>query len=146
MPGAGDHSWQGFVMRMPSTDNTSKNGWKFWQYAYTRNEFRKILQEAGFHVVLSKGFSIVWGLYEVALLRRLFTTAAQRLKSNGLSELNHSGSGNIPPGEVVWGVTRLLRLYLKKVFVAEADRFFPLLPILRLIGANMMVYVCYAKK
>lgn len=33
-----------------------------------------------------------------------------------------------------------------KVFVAEDARYFPLLPLLRLIGANMMVYVCFVKK
>ena len=41
------------------------NGRQFFQYAYTRGEFKSILGAAGFEVVATKGYSLLWGLSEL---------------------------------------------------------------------------------
>jgi ubiquinone/menaquinone biosynthesis C-methylase UbiE len=43
----------------------------FFQYAYRPAEFKKILSEAVFEVIETKGYSILWGLYDIPFLKNI---------------------------------------------------------------------------
>ena len=114
----------------------------FFQYAYKVDEFTSQLANAGFRVVSSRGFSILWGLYELPLLRRLVdvwrrrrehTPEASPGRVTAVSDDSHDVSGQ--------GRQSLL----KRLVVSEDTSIRFLGWLVRALGwgcANMMLYVC----
>ncbi|MCC7418322.1 MAG: class I SAM-dependent methyltransferase [Acidobacteria bacterium] len=127
----------------PQVDE-APGGRRFYQYAFSVPEFTRLLAGAGFRVLGTQGYALVWGLTEVGLLRRVL----ERLD-------RMRGAGERPPGGE--GGTRgrpasagrdsgapRIRL-LKKILVAE-DASVPgagwLIKWSRWAHANMMMFVC----
>jgi SAM-dependent methyltransferase len=124
-------------VRRPSAD-TPDGGHErnFYQYAFTKGEFQKLLERAGFEVVETRGYAVVWGLYDVPMAERLIA-GLQRRRVNGLSS-------NGQPPAVGSGKPSQPSL-LQRLVVSEDDTV-PLAGIavraMRWACANMMMYAC----
>src|SRR5439155_20073178 len=97
-----------------ATPDTALAGKKFFQYAYTTGEFKKMLAEAGLRTIKTKGYAILWGLRE-------------------LPGFNLGGSERISPGKPVSGngaeavdLSELIRdqhsSLIKRLAVSEDDK------------------------
>lgn len=108
----------------------------FFQYAYTRTEFTRMLDDAGLKVVETKGYSILWGIYDIPFFSK--------------EEFPVSSAPAAEPGPV--DVEPLLRSAPSSVFkrlVVSEDASVPVLGLgvrfLRWFASNMMMYVCIRK-
>lgn len=109
---------------------------KFFQYAYTRREFMKMLEAAGLRVIRTQGYAILWGLYEIPFL-------------NPIGK-NEFAAGSTPAKEIIEVETEPLvrdrHTSLIKRLVVSEDASVPMLGLgvrfLRWAAANMMMYVC----
>lgn len=121
-------------------------GLTFFQYAYKVSEFKSQLTDAGFRVILTRGFSILWGLYELPLLRSLIDLwrTRQRSRAPGSSARSIESAG--APGH---GSQNGARSVLRRLAVSE-DVNVPLLGwTVRALAwgcASMMLYVCVPAK
>ena len=123
----------------PAVDDHEEGGRRFYQYAYTVREFMGLLKDAGFTVLGSQGYALVWGLQDVSLVSRLV----------GSWERRHAGSNGArqePSSAGVGGNGRVANAsVLKRLAVAE-DVNVPVAGWLVRAGrwacANMMMYVC----
>jgi SAM-dependent methyltransferase len=124
----------------PGVDRNGSNGvGPFYQYAYTVREFERLLTAAGFRVIGSQGYAILWGLYDVGGLKRL----AERFSSRSTSHSPESTGSHATPVHNGNGHAFHVPL-LKRLLVAEDDTA-PggwLVKAGRWACANMMMYVC----
>lgn len=66
------------------TDAAPPQGTRFFQYAYRRGEFARLLGAHGFEVCETQPYSILWGLYELPVVgRRLERFAGARSVGDG---------------------------------------------------------------
>jgi SAM-dependent methyltransferase len=115
---------------------------QFWQYAYTKREFKSLLKAAGLTVVSTRGYAILFGLYELPLVAQTVGACSKRRPANGARENGASaieGAGTkVDGGEPGHSL-------LKRLIVSEDDTV-PVagafLHALRETCANMMMYVC----
>lgn len=74
---------------------------RFFQYAFTEDEFRGCLADAGFDVAETFGCGITWGLFEVPHVARLYGAllgAARRLRGqSGDAPANGANGAPTPP-------------------------------------------------
>ena len=119
-------------------------GRAFFQYAYTTREFKRILQRHGFEVIGARGYSIIWGLYELPVVGRLLERATKRRSvATGQPDDEHTELSQGIEGE-----ERRLSV-LKRIVVAEDDSIPALgwgVRFLRWLAANMMMYECKAPR
>ena len=133
-----------------------RKGRQFFQYVFTRSEFEQELAAAGFRVIGTQGYGILWGLYDVSLLQ----TLTEKLMHRGLDPSSQAKGGLVerkcvPPsvpeaeksGDKHASQTSSLssRSTLKRLLSDEDDQ----VPVLgfgvrfmRRVCANMMMYVC----
>jgi len=131
--------------------------WKdmsFFQYVYSRKEFEAILARAELQVIGTKGYGILWGLYDVARLQSFITklSGGQNSAVREPSRVNSKTSGTGTRCEDVSCASThsvpsesYVRAIIKRIVVSEDDRF-PVaglgVKLMRLVCANMMMYVC----
>jgi SAM-dependent methyltransferase len=112
----------------------------FFQYAYTRPEFRQMLTETGFEVLRTRGYSLLWGLSDVPLISGLLNRASQGTGSGRSVTISNDIAGEGPASR-----RESARALLKRLLIGEDDTV-PLLggmvAALRWSCANMMMYVC----
>jgi SAM-dependent methyltransferase len=142
-------SWQS--VERAATDS-HRNDQQFFQYVYTQNEFETILSKAGLRVLETRGYGILWGLYDVALVESLVIQVGGRHFSSEAS--NHRSAEVSPQFELTPELTgetansRHARGIMKRLIVSEDDTV-PLaglgVRLMRRVCANMMMYVCKRK-
>lgn len=122
-------------------DNGPLNGKKFFQYAYTRREFQKLLENAGLCVIKTQGYAVLWGLYEIPFLN-----------PQGKSEFNANSPETEKREVSAVDIKPLIsdrEVSLVKRLVVSEDASVPVLGLgvsfLRWAAANMMMYVCIRK-
>jgi SAM-dependent methyltransferase len=141
-----------FVRRASRTESEAANGdsdqgARFFQYVFQETEFRELLRTAGFEVVETFGESMVWGLFEVVPIRRLYDGArlawrALRGRRNGppgpAPAIGASETGARPP------MLSTLRALPRRILLNE-DRSVPILgPAVGFVvelAANLRMYV-----
>lgn len=115
-------------------------GRAFFQYAYTPKEFKEVLTRHGFSVRSTRGYSILWGLYEMPLLGRALGRVAGR---RGQS-IQMAAQPSEPDTEDSGGIASPAST-LRRLLVSEDDSV-PVLGLgvrfLRWFAANMMMYEC----
>lgn len=130
-----------------------RDGKQFFQYVYTRGEFEQELAKAGLRVIGTQGYGILWGLYDISPLQAL----TEKLTHRSLASPGEGGSveRNIQPAVPVAGnsgdknaspaTSVSSRSTLKRLLSDEDDKV-PLFGLgvrfMRLVCANMMMYVC----
>jgi SAM-dependent methyltransferase len=129
------------VRSMTADGEPDPPGVRFFQYAYTRREFTRLLERAGFRVLNTQGMSILWGLRELPLVnsyleRRGRSAAAPPPPAEPSGVNGDTHAPHHPPAKPS---------LLKRVLVREDDT----IPVagwsvrfLRWVCANMMMYVC----
>jgi SAM-dependent methyltransferase len=139
--------------RMPSAEVDARGltaNQRFWQYAYTQDEFVRLLSIVGFRVIARQGYSILWGLYELPLVSRIVVAVENRLRQRRVQP----GPSVEPGGPLHGGTGGGNRLkepqasqpsLLRRLVVSE-DATVPLAGLvvrgLRATCANMMMFVC----
>jgi SAM-dependent methyltransferase len=120
------------------------NGRQFYQYAYTIEEFTRMLEAAGLRVVDTHGYAIAWGLYDVEALRALAGRLHSRRAKPASNAAPAAVSGGNGHGAMRSGEPAPPSI-LKRLLVAE-DSSVPgagwLVRAGRWAAANMMMYVC----
>jgi SAM-dependent methyltransferase len=138
------------VSRAAIDSNT--NGLQFFQYVYSRKEFELILSRAGLRVLETRGYGVLWGLYDVAVLEKIVgrltgqiaggDPGRPQVASEKIVESRSSEHGTAVPNQADGSYVRGL---IKRVIVSEDDSV-PLaglgVRVLRPFCANMMMYVC----
>jgi SAM-dependent methyltransferase len=126
-------------------------GRRFWQYAYTPNEFTRILSGVGFHVVTRQAYSVLWGLYDLPLFSALLARLRERARGRTSGPVPGGASLCVPehsPGPSAAGRDAPPSL-VKRLLVSE-DVTIPVagrvVRMLRASCANMMLYVCERPK
>jgi ubiquinone/menaquinone biosynthesis C-methylase UbiE len=120
------------------------NGLKFFQYAYTQREFKRLLGDYGFHVRETQGYAILWGLYDMPFAERALNMMA-RSKNRAQSV---TGEHTHPEPDKSPGTLGNHRpaISLPKLLAVGEDDSVPVagrvVRALRLACANMMMYVC----
>ena len=131
------------VVERPRADGTLPDQ-VFFQYVFGRTEFRRRLEASGFKVIEARGTHVLWGAKELPLVGSLFEWATRRF---GRAPAPRGAASAVPATAGPTGPTgadagSVFRRYLKRALLEENDRALPLLPVLRRVSANMMVYVC----
>jgi SAM-dependent methyltransferase len=116
----------------------------FYQYAFRRGEFERILTDCGFRVQGVQGYAILWGLSEVPGGARLLELLSRRRRAptsvSSLAPVPPSGPRTVEP-------TTAGPSLLKRLLVSEDEDvpvFGRLIPLLRWACANMIMFVCVA--
>jgi SAM-dependent methyltransferase len=111
----------------------------FYQYAFTRREFERILGRCGFRVEAVQGYAIVWGLSEMpgaASLLRLVNRSRHARAGAAAAAGEPAAVATPAPARVSW---------FKRLLVSEDERL-PVvgrvIPFLRWSCANMIMFVC----
>lgn len=119
-----------FDRTAPQIEAVPSRGLAFFQYAYRPAEFEEMLGQAGFDVVETQGYAILWGLADLRW-------RAPRKQSN-----RRNSASPVAQEEVVDVRTPSL---LKRLLISEDDTV-PLagsfVRLMRWAAANMMMYVC----
>jgi SAM-dependent methyltransferase len=112
-------------------------GKKFFQYAYRRDEFARMLSDAGLKTVRTQPYAVLWGLYELPFLtskKEDLPAPSRGGPSNGISRVD---------------ITELVQDQqpsLPRRLIVSEDATVPVfgvgLKLLRWAVANMMMYVC----
>ena len=125
----------------PGVDSAPDDGLRFYQYAYTIPEFTRLLRAAGFRVVETRGYAMVWGLYDIGPIDRAAAWFArpflrrriERRAKPTLATLPCDGNGS-------------RRVSLAKRLIVAEDDTVPgagwLIRAGRWMCANMVMYVC----
>lgn len=127
------------ILNRPEVDeNGAHHGKKFFQYAYTRNEFSEMLRAAGLNVIDTRGYAVLWGLYEIPFLKPRHNDGIAAKYAQPARKEN--GEVNIQPLLVENDIS-----FLQRLVVCE-DASVPALGLgvkfFRWAAANMMMYVC----
>jgi SAM-dependent methyltransferase len=122
------------------------DGYQFFQYAFTEDEFRRRLDEAGFAVERTFGYSLIWGLAELPRFRALYDGAFNLARTLG-TRLRPASAPSLVGDDDAAGTPRVAAGpggFLHRVLVKE-DRSAPVLgPLVGLLCegfANMRMYV-----
>jgi ubiquinone/menaquinone biosynthesis C-methylase UbiE len=111
------------------------NGLNFYCYAYKTREFEQMLANAGLKVIEKKGFSVIWGLYDLPIFAQQTGEPAA-----GKQTSNPEESVVIPDF-----TTPQQSSLLKRLVVSEDDTV-PVLGLgvkfMRWFAGHMMMYVC----
>lgn len=84
-----------FVSRA-SVDTPEERGERqFFQYAYTRREFERLLEAAGLRVISTQGYAIIWGLHDMPFAGRAM--AAMGARGGGGSPVAQAEGGSASP-------------------------------------------------
>lgn len=114
---------------------------RFFQYAYTRSEFKRLLAQSGFEVLSTRGYSLLWGLYDLPLLNQVVDRARKRMAANGaVAQSPQPGAATAPQAP-----HSSSRAIIKRLVINEDDTVpvaGKLVSALRWACANMMMYVC----
>lgn len=120
-----------------STPDTAEvfSGRKFFQYAYTKKEFEKMLTDAGLRVKETVAYSVTWGLYDIPFLTPE-PPQGEEIKA----------AEDAPPFDVKGMIdNEQPRSLLKRLAVSE-DASVPVagsvVKFMRWSSANLMMYVC----
>jgi len=108
---------------------------RFYQYAFTRQEFEGILRQNGFRIEFVQGYAILWGLSEFPGFSKLLRLAT---RSRRVVSLEGPASGDATP-------ERKHSSALKRLLVGEDKNVMLVgraIPLLQWACANMMMYVC----
>lgn len=132
-----DRRW---VSKAGLDDSVTLGSRRFFQYAYSKREFQSLLGAAGFDLISTKGYSIIWGLYELPFINMAVQALAHR-RGGPTGTRNGNAKGvNDPLHE-----NRSSPSKLKRLIIGEDDS----VPVaglavkpLRWTCANMMMYVC----
>ncbi len=134
-------SWRK-VFRSETGEGNTPDDKKFFQYAYRRREFEKLLAKAGLRVIKTQGYAVVWGLYDIPLLNSEsmdFESRNEALPANGRPKEN---SAAVKIDDLVADQ----KISLLKRLVISEDAAVPvagvLIKFMRWFSANMMMYVC----
>lgn len=150
-------------VRQPQVDaKGNRDDLQFFQYAYSQNEFKKMLESAKLRVIDTQGYGILWGLCDLRMLQVQVEKLTRRMASNRilqaagptgvvdgadadcLMSVSCSTDANQPSPDV-----SPIRQLLKRLMVSEDDKV-PLIGLgvrlLRWACANMMMYVCVREK
>jgi SAM-dependent methyltransferase len=123
----------------PAVDTDHRRG-TFYQYAFTRQEFTRVLGECGFRVTAVQEYAVLWGLGEVPGLGALLSLASRSRPPVQPA----AGTEAVRPAPLPPAATRRSH-WLKRLVVSEDDRV-PVLgrmvPLLRWASANMIMFVC----
>ncbi len=134
------------VRRIDRThEEPALDGYQFFQYAFTEAEFRGRLEQAGFEVERTFGYSLIWGLAELPRFRSLYDgafgvarTLRDRLRPSQPAAAERDRA--VAPAHPAAGASGIFH----RVLVKE-DRSTPLLgPLVGLLCegfANMRMYV-----
>ncbi len=114
-------------------------GLNFFQYSYTISEFSKMLNDAGFEVKETQGYSVLWGLYELPIFGEYGGGNHQPQKTEVVAE-----------EEIVTmpSLEKPNSSLLKRLIVSEDSSVRVLglgVKLMRWFAANMMMYVCVRK-
>jgi SAM-dependent methyltransferase len=105
----------------------------FWQYAFSVDEFSRVLRDAGFTLRCTFPYAVLFGLYDLPLLPRLIDRTSQRRPT-------------VPEVEATRHVRPASRAPLLKRLLVSEDRtvtgFGTLVEVAGRLCANMMMYVC----
>jgi ubiquinone/menaquinone biosynthesis C-methylase UbiE len=130
--------WRRVSHSIVEASNTS-NRLQFFQYAYTRSEFKDLLQDSGFRVMATQGYAILWGLYDMP-----FVHSALSMITRSKRDSSSVRKGESPTSQPSGNQERSPSL-ARRIAVGEDDA----VPIagkiirgLRWACANMMMYVC----
>ncbi len=118
------------------------SGREFFQYAFTKREFRRILATSGFSTKSVRGYSLVWGLYDLPVVPRIMHWMNKRRKAlKHLSGTDEAGNSC----ETGTGGSKVRPSVFKRMLVSEDDSV-PIAGVLvcalRWFCANMVMYVC----
>src|SRR5262249_11169162 len=117
----------------------------FFQYAFTRAEFRRLLENAGFEVVSTQGYAILWGLAELPG----FDWLIRRLQRPRAPDSSPAASPAGLPRRVEDSPAPATPSLAKRLLVTE-DTTVPLAgAFVRLLcwaAANMMMYTCVRRR
>ena len=113
------------------------HGVKFFQYAYKKKEFERMLSNSGLRIIETQGYAVLWGLYDIPILNRScngpFNNPVKREQNN------------VVDVDISWLIKNEPQSLIKRLVVGEDDKI-PLLGIgvrfMRWAAANMMMYVC----
>lgn len=119
------------------------NGQKFFQYAYTQSEFKKILTQTGFRITRTQGYAVMFGIYDFPFAERVAAFLENRLLNR--QQRYPAQTESLPvSGRLASSDNQPLSL-LKRIVVCEDDSI-PVIgrgmQFLRWACANMMMYVC----
>jgi len=123
-------------VRGPGLDPGPPRG-TFYQYAFTRREFTRILRSCGLEVRSVQGYAILWGLTELPGVGRLLDRRVRSTPARPAAAGPAGGALDPPPPGAPSS--------LKRLAVSE-DAGVPvlglLIPVLRWACSNMMMFVC----
>lgn len=121
----------------PVVDTGTPSARRFYQYAYTIPEFTALLASAGFRVLQTQGYAVVWGLYDVGMIERL----AARFERKRAGD-----RGAAATTQVAVAPANGTRPSLLKRLIVSEDASVPVagwgVRAARRLCANMMMYVC----
>jgi SAM-dependent methyltransferase len=121
------------------------NGLSFFQYVYSRSEFERKLKGAGWRVIGTQGYALLWGLYDAPYVQKV----VENRFSGAKASTPESNSATAMPAResnagVGIGLTQPPSL-VRRLVVAEDDTV-PIaglgIRLMRRVCANMMMYVC----
>jgi hypothetical protein len=129
------------------TSETAPPGATFFQYAFRPREFEALLNRAGFEVRARQGYAILWGLLELpffgAILAKLQRRRAAMARQPAARDVLKYGPAPAAPAPAA-------KASVSKRFLVSEDATLPVLGIfvrvLRWFAANMMMYVCVARR
>jgi SAM-dependent methyltransferase len=132
------------VVPKAALDGDQRRG-TFYQYAFTRREFARILGDCGLRVEAVQEYAILWGLGEVPGVGRLLERASRSRAAAPATTGPEAPPGHpeAPPGAKP--TAGAPPSWLKRLAVSE-DAGVPILgrmvPLLRWACANMILFVC----
>ena len=119
------------------------NGYHFHEYMFTRREFSRFLEEAGFRVLRAHGICVQWGLMEFQWIRAFYRRI--RGDRSTLEGSSNDGKGQPNPQEPRAHLPAGLRRLLKDLLVSEhSGRLMtrPILWLLRTLVGHLVLFVC----
>lgn len=123
------------------TESEGIEGKKFFQYAYSKGEFIRMLSAAGLETIKTQGYAVLWGIQELPFLKH----SGKKEFPAGLPASIRTEPEYIDVGNLVKDRPSSL---LKRLVVSE-DASIPVLglgvKLMRWSVANMMMYVCRRK-
>ena len=124
-----------------SVEEKSDTDKRFFQYAYQKHEFKKMLADAGLKTIKTQPYAVLWGIQDIPFFRQ-----------SGKSEFPAQRDSQPKPEPKLVDVTKLTAnrpVSLIKRLVVSEDASVPILGLgvraMRWTVANMMMYVCTRK-
>lgn len=119
------------------------DGLNFFQYAYKKQEFTNMLENAGFRVLETQGYAVMWGLYELPFMSKL---NAEIDSTYGKGSNTEKSDQKIINETILKPDLEKPLLSITKRLAVSEDTTVPVLgtgvKFLRWMSANMMMYVC----